>query len=91
MLHMSYSLRHRVNKLAHKHDGQRMQCMQPVTLMLDVVWHTFWQKVARAVLLSSLALNARPRVQAKMLATGLVLVGLPFWYCRQCRVTVPAC
>ena len=33
---------------------------------------------------------ARPRVQAKMEATGLVLVGCPFWYCRQCRVTVPA-
>jgi len=28
-------------------------------------------------------LCARPRVQAKMLATGLVLVGLPFWYSRQ--------
>ena len=52
--------------------------------------HTFWQKLARALLLSSLALKASPRVQAKMLATGLVLVGLPFWYCRQCRVTVPA-
>ena len=28
--------------------------------------------------------------QAKMLATGFVEVGLPFWYSRQCRVTVPA-
>lgn len=34
-------------------------------------------------------LCASPRVHAKMLATGLVLVGLPFWYSRQCRVTVP--
>ena len=25
-----------------------------------------------------------------MLATGLVDVGLPFWYSLQCRVTVPA-
>jgi hypothetical protein len=32
---------------------------------------------------------ARPRVHAKMLATGLVLVGLPFWCSRQWRVTVP--
>jgi hypothetical protein len=35
-------------------------------------------------------LCARPRVHAKMLATGLVLVGLPFWCSRQWRVTVPA-
>ena len=90
MPHMSCSLRQGAIKAAHKQHCQRVQCMQVVTLVLDLAVHTFWQKVARAVLLSSLALNARPRVQAKMLATGLVLVGLPFWYCRQCRVTVPA-
>ena len=39
---------------------------------------------------SSLARKARPRVQAKMDATGLVDVGFPFWCCRQCLVTVPA-
>ena len=39
---------------------------------------------------SSFARCARPRVHAKMEAMGLVLVGLPFWYSRQCRVTVPA-
>jgi hypothetical protein len=38
---------------------------------------------------SSLARCARPRVQAKMEAMGLVEVGLPFWNSRQCRVTVP--
>lgn len=39
---------------------------------------------------SSLARCASPRVHAKMLATGLVDVGLPFWNSRQWRVTVPA-
>jgi hypothetical protein len=39
---------------------------------------------------SSLARKARPRVQAKMEATGLVDVSRPFWCSRQCRVTVPA-
>jgi len=39
---------------------------------------------------SSLARCARPRVQAKIEAMGLVEVGLPFWNSRQCRVTVPA-
>lgn len=39
---------------------------------------------------SSFARKARPRVQAKMEATGLVDVGFPFWCCRQCLVTVPA-
>lgn len=42
-----------------------------------------------AVLSSSLARWISPRVQAKMEATGLVLVGRPFWCSRQWRVTVP--
>ncbi len=45
---------------------------------------------ASAALSSSLARCARPRVQAKMDATGFVLVALPFWNSRQWRVTVPA-
>ena len=32
---------------------------------------------------------ARPRVQAKIEAIGLVEVGLPFWCSRKWRVTVP--
>jgi len=40
-------------------------------------------------LASSLARCSRPRVQAKMLAMGLVLVLRPFWCSRKWRVTVP--
>jgi hypothetical protein len=43
-----------------------------------------------AALPSSLPLGVRPLVHAKMEATELVPVGLPFWSLRQWRVTVPA-
>ena len=41
------------------------------------------------LLSSSLARCSRPLVHAKMEAMGLVEVLFPFWYSRQCRVTVP--
>ncbi|KAA6428112.1 MAG: hypothetical protein FRX49_02773 [Trebouxia sp. A1-2] len=48
------------------------------------------QKSISSWLSSSLPLCAKPLVHAKMLATGFVDVGLPFWYSLQWRVTVPA-
>jgi len=60
-------------------------------LMVSRVAASSWsQKVCSSALPSSLARKPRPLVQAKMEATGLVEVGLPFWYCLQCLVTVPA-
>lgn len=41
------------------------------------------------LLSSSLARCWRPRVHAKIEAMGFVEVLFPFWYSRQCRVTVP--
>ena len=62
----------------------------PALMVSRVAFSKSWQKVCNSLLPSSWPLNARPRVQAKMEATGFVDVGWPFWYCLQWRVTVPA-
>lgn len=63
----------------------------PALMVSRVAFSRISQKSCRASFLSSLARWARPRVQAKIEATGFVDVGWPFWYCLQWRVTVPAC
>ena len=61
----------------------------PALMVSRVACSSCSQNLASWWLSSSFALKASPLVQAKIDATGLVDVGLPFWYCLQWRVTVP--
>jgi hypothetical protein len=69
-------------RIAPQREDRQVSSRRPRT-------HVGLKKSHAPALSSSLALCARPRVHAKMEAMGLVEVGLPFWYSRQCRVTVP--
>ena len=63
----------------------------PSSIVAMVAASSASQNLVRSALPSSFARCASPRVQAKIDATGFVLVVFPFWCCLQCLVTVPTC